>query len=68
MNLYLNGIGDLQKTPEIHVKDSLKSSFDEKVDIVLANPPFGTSSSDIPTIDEKQSTKEGYFLREGFYC
>lgn len=67
MNLFLHGIGDLKTTPEIKVEDSLKSKFN-KVDIVLANPPFGKSSSDIPTIDEKQAEKEGYFLRNDFWA
>lgn len=67
MNLFLHGIGDLKTTPEIKVEDSLKAEFN-KVDIVLANPPFGKSSSDIPTIDEKQAEKEGYFLREDFWA
>lgn len=67
MNLYLHGIGDLQKTPDIHVTDSLKSTLDKRVDIVLANPPFGKSSSDIPTTDKKQSSKDGYFLRKDFW-
>jgi type I restriction enzyme M protein len=67
MNLYLHGIGDLEKTPDIHVTDSLKIALKKKVKIVLANPPFGKSSSDIPTTDEKQSEKEGYFLRNDFW-
>lgn len=71
MNLYLHGIGDLKKTPDIQVSDSLnpKKAGKEipKVNIVLANPPFGKSSSDIPTTDKKQSEKEGYFLREDFW-
>ena len=67
MNLYLHGIGDLKKTPDIHVIDSLKGSLSDKVDIVLANPPFGKTSSDVPTTDEKQSEKEGYFLRKDFW-
>lgn len=33
---------------------------------MLADPPFGKTSSDIPTTDEKQAEKEGYFLRSGF--
>lgn len=66
MNLYLHGIGDLEETPDVHVTDSLKAK-QEKVDIVLANPPFGKSSSDIPTTDEKLAEKEGYFLREDFW-
>lgn len=73
MNLFLHGVGDLKDTPDIEVSDSLKRgdkgvvSPSEKVDIILANPPFGISSSDIPTPDKKQSEKEGYFLREDFW-
>ena len=73
MNLFLHGVGDLIKTPDIEVTDSLKRGKEgkvkdsEKVDIILANPPFGVSSSDIPTIDKKQSEKDGYFLREDFW-
>ncbi|MGZ6517739.1 MAG: type I restriction-modification system subunit M [Bacteroidia bacterium] len=67
MNLYLHGIGDLKKTPDVHVTDSLKVDLKEKVKIVLANPPFGKSSSDIPTTDPKQAEKEGHFLRADFW-
>lgn len=72
MNLFLHGVGDLKETPEIEVTDSLKRangevSESEKVDIVLANPPFGISSSDIPTTDKKQAEKDGYFLRKDFW-
>jgi len=67
MNLFLHGIGDLKKTPDIQVTDSLKTDFDKKAKIVLANPPFGKSSSDIPTNDEKLAKKEGYFLRRDFW-
>jgi type I restriction enzyme M protein len=67
MNLFLHGVGDLKETPEIEVKDSLKSLPNKKVDVVLANPPFGKSSSDVPTNDLKLSKKEGYFLRSDFW-
>lgn len=73
MNLFLHGVGDLKETPDIEVTDSLKRgdlgivSEEEKVDIVLANPPFGISSSDIPTNNLEQSKKEGYFLRKDFW-
>ncbi len=67
MNLFLHGIGDLIETPDIEVTDSLKVVPEKKVNIVFANPPFGNSSSDIPTIDNKLSEKEGYFLREDFW-
>lgn len=67
MNLFLHGIGDLQTTPEIEVVDSLKKSPINKVDIVLANPPFGISSSDIATNDEKKAKQAGYHLRNDFW-
>ncbi len=67
MNLFLHGIGDLRKTPDIEVTDSLKVLPKKKVDIVLANPPFGKSSSDTPTTDEKQAEKDGFFLRKDFW-
>lgn len=68
MNLFLHGIGDLKDTPDIEVTDSLKIQPKRQMDIVLANPPFGKSSSDIPTTDEKQAEKEGYFLRKDFWA
>lgn len=71
MNLYLHGIGDLKKTPDIQVSDSLNPRKVGKeiprVKIVLANPPFGRSSSDTPTIDKNQAQKDGYFLRDDFW-
>jgi len=71
MNLYLHGIGDLKKTPDIQVSDSLNphriGKEVPKVKIVLANPPFGKSSSDIPTVDENLAKKDGYFLRKDFW-
>lgn len=67
MNLFLHGIGDLIETPDIEVTDSLKAGIKKKVDLVLANPPFGISSSDIPTPDIKQAEKDGYFLRDDFW-
>src|SRR4051794_29434564 len=47
MNLFLHGIGgaDLNATPPITVADALLQEPSEKVDLVLANPPFGKASS-----------------------
>lgn len=47
MNLFLHGVGgaDLNATPPIEVKDALLTEPSEKVDMVLANPPFGKASS-----------------------
>ncbi len=67
MNLFLHGIGDLQTTPEIEVTDSLKESLSKKVDIVLANPPFGKTSSDVATNNEKKANQNGFHLRKDFW-
>ncbi|UPT67178.1 MAG: type I restriction-modification system subunit M [Sphingobacteriales bacterium JAD_PAG50586_3] len=67
MNLFLHGVGDLKTTPDIEVIDSLKESLKNKVDIVLANPPFGKSSSDIITNDEKKAKLPGYFYRSDIW-
>jgi type I restriction enzyme M protein len=47
MNLFLHGIGHLsrEEEPAITVSDALVGEAAEKVDIVLANPPFGTQSA-----------------------
>jgi len=47
MNLFLHGIGgaDLSATPPIEVRDALLSEPSEKMNLVLANPPFGKASS-----------------------
>jgi type I restriction enzyme M protein len=65
MNLFLHGIGDLINTPEIEVVDSLKEEPQKKFNIVLANPPFGKSSSDIPTNDIKKPEKDSHYYYRG---
>lgn len=67
MNLFLHGIGDLKTTPEIDVVDSLKDINRKKVDIVFANPPFGKTSSDIITNDEKKAKLPGYYYRKDIW-
>src|SRR3569832_1598865 len=67
MNLFLHGVGDLKETPEIDVVDSLKTTPKEKVDIVFANPPFGKTSSDKATNDEKKAEQLGFHLRKDFW-
>ena len=65
MNLFLHGVGDLINTPEIEVTDSLKEEPKKRFDIVLANPPFGKSSSDIPTNDIKKAEKDNHYYYRG---
>src|SRR5690606_20047898 len=69
MNLYLHGIGG-DECP-ITCNDALaKEVGDDKVDMVLANPPFGKKSS-ITVINEKTGKKEQEKLvyeREDFWA
>ena len=71
MNLFLHGIGgaDLTATPPISVKDSLLNEPDEKVDLVLANPPFGKKSS-ITVIgeDRRASSETESIVRDDFWA
>ncbi|MDQ6471413.1 class I SAM-dependent DNA methyltransferase [Flavobacterium sp. LHD-80] len=68
MNLFLHGIGDLKETPEIEVVDSLLEYPKQKVKIVLANPPFGKSSTYTITNDEKLAKQEAFILRSDFWA
>lgn len=68
MNLFLHGVGDLKSTPEIEVTDSLKDELKKKVKIVLANPPFGKSSSDVITNDPKKIKVPGYHFRKEIWA
>jgi type I restriction enzyme M protein len=45
MNLYLHGIGTDPDHPPITIEDSLAHEPEEKVDMVVTNPPFGKKSS-----------------------
>ena len=69
MNLYLHGIGG-DECP-ITANDALaKEVGDDRVDMVLANPPFGKKSS-ITVINEKSGKKEQEKLvyeREDFWA
>lgn len=67
MNLFLHGIGDMKETPEIRVEDSLLEAPKKKVNIVLANPPFGKSSTYIITNDQKLGEQDSYIWRNDFW-
>lgn len=67
MNLFLHDIGDLIKTPDVNIEDSLINPIVEKTDIVLANPPFGKSSSYFITNDIKLAEQDDYFFRDNFW-
>jgi len=67
MNLFLHGVGDLVETPDINIEDSLLNPNTEKSKIILANPPFGKSSSYTITNDDKLGKQESFFYRKEFW-
>ncbi|WLD24717.1 N-6 DNA methylase [Flavobacterium dauae] len=55
------------KTPDINIEDSLINPIEQKTNIVLANPPFGKSSSYYITNDKKLAEQDNYFYRSDFW-
>ena len=71
MNLFLHGIGGTtpDATPPIEVRDSLLAEPAEKVDLVLANPPFGRKSSvTIAGEDGRESREAQTVARQDFWA
>ena len=71
MNLFLHGIGgtSTDAIPPIEVRDALLTEPSEKIDIVLANPPFGKKSSvTIAGEDGKASKETQTVSREDFWA
>ena len=69
MNLYLHGIGGVD-CPIVNQDALAKSVGEDKVDMVLANPPFGKKSS-ITVVNEKSGKAEAEKLtyeREDFWA
>ena len=66
MNLYLHGIGE-GKCP-IENKDSLLQAGTKRYDMCLTNPPFGTKSSNVESMDEEGNVKRtnSSYEREDF--
>jgi type I restriction enzyme M protein len=72
MNLYLHGIGSADGECPVVSQDALAKEVgdDDRVDIVLANPPFGKKSS-ITVISEKTGkaeTEKLTYEREDFWA
>jgi type I restriction enzyme M protein len=71
MNLFLHGIGGTtpNATPPIEVRDALLAEPLEKVDLVLANPPFGRKSSvTISGEDGRESREAQTVVRQDFWA
>lgn len=64
MNLFLHNIGDLDGEPTVDRSDALISQPTQKVDYVLANPPFGKKSSMTITNGEEDRDALTYERRD----
>ncbi len=68
MNLFLHNIGDFESDNFISPADALISDSGQRVDYVLANPPFGKKSSMTFTNDEgEQDTEDLTYNRQDFW-
>lgn len=68
MNLFLHNIGELEGEPSVERSDALISEPKQKVDYVLANPPFGKKSSMTITNEDGEEDKEALtYERQDFW-
>ncbi|GGI19966.1 class I SAM-dependent DNA methyltransferase [Oxalicibacterium faecigallinarum] len=68
MNLFLHNIGELDGEPSIERSDALIGERSNKVDYVLANPPFGKKSSMTITNEDGEEDREALvYERQDFW-
>ena len=68
MNLFLHNIGELDGEPSVERSDALIAEPRQKVDYVLANPPFGKKSSMTITNEEGEEDKDALtYERQDFW-
>lgn len=68
MNLFLHNIGELDGEPSVERSDALISEPKQKVDYVLANPPFGKKSSMTITNEDGDEDKDALtYERQDFW-
>lgn len=69
MNMFLHNIGEIDGRSLISPNDALVSDDGKRFDYVLANPPFGKSSSMSFTNEEGKQDKEGLtYNRQDFWA
>ncbi|MBI5901716.1 MAG: SAM-dependent DNA methyltransferase [Rhodocyclales bacterium] len=68
MNLFLHNVGELDGEPAVERSDALVAEPRQKVDYVLANPPFGKKSSMTITNEEGEEDKDALtYERQDFW-
>ncbi|MEB2232258.1 class I SAM-dependent DNA methyltransferase [Xanthomonas campestris pv. campestris] len=68
MNLFLHNIGELDGTPAVERSDALIGEPSQRVDYVLANPPFGKKSSMTITNEDGEEDRDALtYERQDFW-
>ncbi len=68
MNLFLHNIGDMDAEPAVERSDALITEPKRRVDLVLANPPFGKKSSMTITNEDGDDDREALtYQRQDFW-
>ncbi|GAB2742812.1 class I SAM-dependent DNA methyltransferase [Melaminivora jejuensis] len=68
MNLFLHNIGELDGEPAVERSDALIAEPRQRVDYVLANPPFGKKSSMTITNEEGEEDRDALtYERQDFW-
>ncbi|THU05141.1 SAM-dependent DNA methyltransferase [Lampropedia puyangensis] len=68
MNLFLHNIGQLEGEPAVARSDALISEPSQRVDYVLANPPFGKKSAMTITNEDGEEDREALtYERQDFW-
>jgi type I restriction enzyme M protein len=68
MNLFLHNIGDLVGEPAVERADALIAEPKQRVDLVLANPPFGKKSSMTITNEDGEEDRDALtYERQDFW-
>ena len=68
MNLFLHNIGELDGEPAVERSDALIAEPRRKVDLVLANPPFGKKSSMTITNEDGEEDRDALtYERQDFW-
>jgi len=68
MNLFLHGVGELIGEPAVDRSDALIAEPQQRVDLVMANPPFGKKSSMTITNAEGEEDRDALtYERQDFW-
>jgi type I restriction enzyme M protein len=68
MNLFLHGVAWTDARPPVEIRDALAAAPSQRVDVVLANPPFGKYGTHATTADEVGGEQAARLGRGDFWA